>query len=61
MKEAEIDALRKRIVILNSQLKQLPDSSRVKKRRLELLQDRERCEFTVATWEQRFDSPGEAS
>ena len=51
MTEAEIDELRKRIVIISRQLDGLPISSRVQARRMELLRDRERCQTIVAEWE----------
>lgn len=55
MKESDIDLMRKRIIIITSQLQQLPDSSTVRKRRKELLRDRERCEYVIAEWEKRYD------
>ncbi|HOS65553.1 MAG TPA: hypothetical protein PK251_12445 [Candidatus Latescibacteria bacterium] len=57
MKESDIDLMRKRIIIITSQLQQLPDSSTVLRRRKELLRDRERCEFVIAEWERRYDRP----
>jgi len=57
MKESDIDLMRKRIIIITSQLQQLPDSSTVRKRRKELLRDRERCEYVIAEWEKRYDRP----
>ncbi|HQK23807.1 MAG TPA: hypothetical protein PLM66_13040, partial [Candidatus Latescibacteria bacterium] len=36
MKESDIDLMRKRIIIITSQLQQLPDSSTVLRRRKEL-------------------------
>ncbi len=57
MKESDIDLMRRRIIIITSQLQQLPDSSTVLRRRKELLRDRERCEFVIAEWEKRYDHP----
>jgi len=54
--ESEVDELRKRVVIINRQLDGLPDSSRVFKRRMELLRDRERCETIIAAWERNHGS-----
>ncbi len=51
MRESDIDELRKRLIIMNRQLGELPISSRVQKRRIELLQERERCEVMIHAWE----------
>ena len=56
MTEPEIDDLRKRVVIIARQLDGLPISSRVAKRRMELLRDRERCLTIIAEWEERHVS-----
>jgi hypothetical protein len=56
LQELDIDGLRKRIVILDHQLELLPTSSSVHRRRMELLEERERCVIIIATWEQRYDS-----
>lgn len=56
MREAEIDELRKRVVIITRQLDGLAISSRVMKRRMELLRDRERCLTIIAEWEHRHES-----
>lgn len=60
MNESQIDELRKRNVIVTRQLDGLPFSSRVQKRRRELLRDRERCEALIAEWE-RLHELGKAS
>ena len=51
MTESDIEELRKRLIIVGRQLEELPDTSRVFKRRMELLRDRERCETIIAIWE----------
>jgi len=51
MSRVDVDELRKRLVIINRQLQELPISSRVFKRRMELLRDRERCNTIIAAWE----------
>ena len=51
--EPDIDELRKRLIIMNRQLGEMPISSRIQKRRMELLRERERCEVIIAEWEKQ--------
>jgi hypothetical protein len=60
MREADVDELRKRVVILTRQLDGLPVTSSIRKRRIQLLRDRERCQTIIAEWERLHES-GEAT
>ena len=51
MNEGQINDLRKRLIIINRQLEELPVTSRAFKLRMELLRDRERCQTVIAMWE----------
>jgi hypothetical protein len=54
--ETGVDELRKYLIIINRQLEEMPISSRLHKRRMELLRDRERCRTMLSSWEHRNDT-----
>ena len=49
--EDDIAELRKRLIIIDRQLDEMPISRRIHTRRMELLTDRERCRTIIGSWE----------
>ena len=51
MSEEQVGELRKMLIIIERQAAEMPISSKLHKRRMEILREQERLEYMIAQWE----------
>ena len=52
MSDEQVSEMRKHLIIVEKQLANMPVTSSLSRRRLELLIEQERCRIMITTWEQ---------